>query len=259
MIARPPRVPVRAAASLTLLLGCATASPTLVSARVLPASRFALDLGTAYVTPVAQTALAAARAPGATPADRLRGAVGYAAQPPGVLPFVQGRAGLGGSGEASIALIGRFVRIGARRELLRDGFWTLTAGANARLAFLASGTDTAIPDLQLQESRVYGGELTLQAGYTRRDIYDLWVTARGGYLYADGRAVDGRRGPTPFALAAHRAEAALTLGMRVAFGHFGVGVELEAQYAWSTGGDGVTEVQADQLALVPAGALVYSF
>ncbi len=259
MTFRPPCVPLRAAASLALLLGCATASPTLVSARVLPASRFALDLGTAYVTPVAQTALADARSLSATPADRLRGAVGYAAQPPGVLPFVPGRAGLGRSAEGSIALIGRFVRIGARRELLRDGFWTLTAGANARLAFLASGTDTAIPDLQLQESRVYGGELTLQLGYTRRDIYDLWATARGGYLYADGRALDGRVSATPFALTAHRVEAALTVGMRVAFGRFGVGVELEAQYAWSTGGDGVTEVQADQLAIVPAGALVYSF
>jgi hypothetical protein len=254
-----PRVPLWAAASLALLLGCATASPTLVSARVLPASRFALDLGTAYVTPVAQTALADAQTLSAPPAARLRGAVAYAAQPPGVLPFVQGRTGLGGSAEASIALIGRFVRIGARRELLRDGFWTLTAGANARLAFLASGTGTAIPDLELQESRVYGGELTLQLGYTRRDIYDLWATARSGYLYADGRAVDRRFSPTPFALAAHRVEAALAVGMRVAFGRFGVGVELEAQYAWSTGGDGVTEVQADQLALVPAGALFYSF
>lgn len=259
MTSRPPRVPARAAASLVLLLGCATASPTLVSARVLPASRFALDLGSAYVTPVAQTALADAQSPSASPAQRVRGAVAYAAQPPGVLPFVQGRTGLGGSAEASIALIGRFVRIGARRELLRDGFWTLTAGANARLAFLASGTGTAIPELQLQESRVYGGELTLQVGYTRRDIYDLWATARGGYLYADGRAVDGRRSSAPFALTAHRAEAALAVGMRVAFGRFGVGVELEAQYAWSTGGDGVIEAQADQLALVPAGALVYSF
>lgn len=259
MIPSAPRLPAWALALLLPAAGCATASPTLVSARVLPASRFALDVGSSYVTPVAQEALSAAQSLSATPADRLRGAVAFSAQPPGVAPIVQGRAGLGGSAEASVALIGRFVRLGARREFLRDGFWTLTGGANARLAFLASGSATAVPGFELNESRVYGGELTLQLGYTRRDIYDLWVSARSGYLYADGRATDTRRGPDAFSLAAHRLEAALAVGMRVAFGRVGVGIELEGQYAWSTGGDGVTEVAADQLALVPSGALVYLF
>lgn len=259
MIPPAPRVPAWTLALLLPLSGCATASPTLVSARVLPAARFALDVGSAYVAPVAQTALAEAQSLSATPNDRLRGAVAFSAQPPGIVPIVQGRTGLGGSAEASVALIGRFVRMGVRREFLREGFWTLTGGVNARLAFLASGTATAVSGYELIESRVYGGELTLQIGYTRRDIYDLWATARSGYLYADGRATDVRRGPDAFALIAHRLEAALAVGMRVAFGHLGVGVELEAQYAWSTGGDGVVEVGADQLALVPAGALFYAF
>lgn len=239
--------------------GCATASPTLVSARVLAPARLELDVGSAYVTPVAETALTQAQPTNASREALLRGAVAFAANPPGVAPYVQGRTGLGGSAEASVALIGRFLRMGVRRELLRDGYWTLTGGVNARFAFLATGTATAVPDVSLVESRVYGGELTLQLGYTRRDIYDLWATLRGGYLYGDGRAKDPARGPDPYDLLAHRVEAGLTLGMRIAFGRIGVGVELETQYVWSSGGDGTVSVSADHLALVPAGAVTYRF
>jgi len=257
--AAAPRSPSWGVALLVTATGCATASPTLVSARVLAPSRFELDLGSAYTAPVAQTALSAAQPGLASREDRLRGAVAFAAQPPGVAPFVQGRTGIGGSAEASIALIGRFLRMGVRREFVRDGNLTLTGGVNARLAFLASGNATAVSDIVLVESRVYGGELTLQLGYTRRDIYDLWVTLRGGYLYGDGRATDVQRGPDSFALIAHRIETGLTVGMRIAFGRIGVGVELETQYVWSSGGDGAVTVRADHLALVPAGALVYRF
>lgn len=243
--------------ALVVTAGCATASPTLVSARVLAPSRVELDLGSVYVAPVAQTALTGSQSAGASREARIRGAVAFAAQPPGLAPFVQGRVGLGGRAEGSVAVLGRFLRMGARRELLREGNWTLTAGAHARFAFLATDATTPVPGLSLEESRVYGGELTLQLGYTRRDIYDLWATLRSGYLYGDGRVRDPGTGSSE--LRAHRLEGALALGMRIAFGRFGIGVELEAQYAWSSGGDGTLRVQADQLALVPAGALVVRF
>lgn len=257
---RAPRPALRVLAlPLSAVLGCATASPTLVSARVLAPARLELDVGSAYVTPVAETALTQAQPASASREALLRGAVAFAANPPGVAPFVQARTGLGGSAEASVALLGRFLRMGVRREFVRAGYWTLTGGVNARFAFIAPGAATAVPDVTLVESRVYGGELTLQVGYTRRDIYDLWVALRGGYLYGDGRAKDPARGPDPYELLAHRVETGLTLGLRVAFGRVGVGVELETQYVWSTGGDGRTTVRADHLALVPAGALTYRF
>lgn len=255
--AAPRPAPRVLALAMSASMGCATASPMLVSPRVLPPARFELDVGTAYNTPVAETALSQAQPPGAPRDAVLRGAVGFAAQPAGVLPFVQGRTGLGASSEASVALIGRFLRIGARREFYRQGNWTITGGMNARLAFLASGDATSVPNLSLVESRVYGGELTLQGGYTRRDIYDAWISLRTGYLYGDGRAKDPTGGADPWALMAHRMELGFTVGLRIAWGHIGVGVELETQYVWTSGGDGNTTVHADFLALVPACVFMY--
>ena len=52
----------------------------------------------------------------------------------------------------------------------------------------------ASPRLTVNESRLYGGDLSLLFGVSRRDVYDVWVGARAGYLYNDlAPSADGAR------------------------------------------------------------------
>lgn len=247
-----------ALAALGLTLGCATASPILTPARVLRPERVELDLGSALVAPVGTATLEAARAPGATNEQIMRSAVSYAMAPPGVVPYFNARAGLGHQAEGSLALIGRTVRIGARRELIHDGDFTLSAGLAGRFAFIAGAYDGLMPDFVVQRSSVYGGEASLVAGITRRDIYDVWLGLRAGYQHSDATVQALAIQPLAFDLAAHRVEAAAALGLRVGFGRLLVGVELDLRMAWSTGGrtDGAS-VDALTWALVPAGAITW--
>jgi hypothetical protein len=184
-----------------------------------------------------------------------------------VVTYAAGRGGFGHSAEGSIALIGRVVRIGARRELFTRGNVTLTGGLAGRFAFISGAYEAATPRLTVDTSRLYGGDLSLALGYSRRDIYDLWAAVRGGYLYNDASIT---LAPTPtqpearaYALGAHRVEVGIDLGMRVAFGHFGAAVELETVIAYATGeatwSGGASSQSAVALSLVPAGAVSYQF
>lgn len=247
--------PRGAVAAFGLLAGCATASPILAPARVLPAEKVELDVGTALLAPVATATLDDARQPTATNEQILRSAVAYAVAPPGVVPYVAGRAGLGHRAEGSIALLGRTVRLGARRELIHDGDFTLSGGLAGRFAFIGGAVDGLMPDFTVQRANLYGGELSLVAGVTRRNIYDLWLGLRTGYLYGDAQVQALAIQPLSFDLIAHRVEAALALGIRVGFGRLSAAIELDFRMAWSTGGRDGQTVDALTWALVPAAAL----
>lgn len=255
------------AVALAACAGCATASPTLVPARTLPVGRIALDVGSAYSAPVHAPALTGAQASGADDQTLYQAAAMYGATPPGVAPYVSGRAGFARGADASIALIGRTVRLGARKELLHGENLTLTGGLAGRFAPLAGPQNALASRLALDDSRLYGGDLSLVFGYTRRDTYDLWLGLRGSYLYTDMSGsitrADAPGVMSPFTLGAHRVEAGATLGLRVGFGHFGAAVEIEAVMAWVGGTANVAGAQADAsgvvFSLVPAGAVSYAF
>jgi len=248
-------------------LGCATASPVLAPARLLREGRVVLDVGSAWSAPVWSPALSGAQSSSAEVDTVLQAAVTHGATPPGVVSYVSGRGGMGGRAEGSIALIGRLVRIGARRELWSRGDMTLTGGLAGRFAFLGGSYAGASPRLTVNESRLYGGDLSLLFGVTRRDVYDLWVGARAGYLYNDLALTLAPSGAMPdaraYALGAHRFEASLNVGFRIAFGRFGAGLELDAVFAHAFGdatwSGGSTGQSASTLSLIPAGAVSYQF
>ncbi len=248
-------------------VGCATASPMLAPARVMRDGKVAVDLGSAYSAPAWAPSLEAAQTANADASTVLRAAVAHGATPPGLVTYVAGRGGFGHSAEGSIALIGRVVRIGARRELLSRAGYTLTGGLAGRFAFISGAYEAATPGLTVDTSRLYGGDLSLVLGYTRRDVYDLWVGVRSGYLFNDASITVARSAAVPdaraYALGAHRIEVGLNLGMRVAFGHFGAAVELETVFAYAFGdatwSGGAVSQSAVALSLVPAAAVSYQF
>lgn len=244
-----------AIAAFGLLAGCATTSPILVPARVLRPGRVEVDLGTAFVAPIAASTLDEGRAPAATNEQILRTAASYAFTPPGIASYVGARAGIGHAAEGSLHLIGRTLRLGARRELIHDGDFTLSGGLAGRFAFVGGALDSLMPDFEVQRANLYGGELSLVAGITRRDIYDVWFGLRGGYLYGDATVQAAAIQPTSFDLTAHRVEAAAALGMRVGFGHLSAAIELDLRMGWTTGGRDGQRVDALTWALVPAGTL----
>jgi hypothetical protein len=245
-----------ALAAFGLTAGCATASPILAPARVLRPEKVELDLGSALVAPVGTATLEDARRPGATNEQIVRSAVAYAMAPPGVVPYFNARAGIGHRAEGSVGLIGRTVRIGARREFIHDGDFTLSAGLAGRFAFIAGALDGLMPDFAVQRSSVYGGEASVVAGITRRDVYDVWFGLRAGYQHSDATVQALAIQPLSFELEAHRVEAAAALGLRVGFGRLSAAIELDLRMAWSVGGrSGADSVDALTWALVPAGAI----
>ncbi len=244
-----------AAAAFGLLAGCATTSPILAPARVLRPGRVEVDLGTAFVAPIAATTLDEGRAPTASNEQVIRTAASYAFTPPGIASYVGGRVGLGHAAEGSLALVGRTLRLGARRELIHDGDFTLSGGLAGRFAFVGGALDGLMPSFEVQRANLYGGEASLVAGITRRDIYDAWVGLRAGYLYGDATVQAAAIQPQSFDLTAHRVEGALAVGMRVGFGHLSAAIELDLRMAWTTGGRDGQKVDALTWALVPAGTL----
>ncbi len=248
--------------------GCATASPFLAPARVLRANKLELDVGTAYHAPVVSSALTEAQSSNATDEARLRAAAAYGVTPPGVVPYVSGRTGIGHRAEGSISLLGRLVRIGVRREFIRRGDFSFTAGLNGRLAFLSGVQDSAVPRASITESRIYGGEMTAMVGTSRQDIYHLWAGVRVGYMFGDSTLALGN--PTGaidlFEFGAHRLEGSAVLGMRVGFGRIAVSAEVDFNYAWATARarqEGSTTPRdtgsAHGFAIIPAGAVSYRF
>jgi len=255
-------------ALLALTTGCATASPFLAPARVLRPNKLELDVGTAYHAPVVSSALSASQSPDATDDARLRAAAAYGVTPPGVVPYFSGRTGIGGRAEGSISLIGRIVRIGVRREFVRSGDFSFTAGINGRLAFLSGAQDAAVPRAAITESRIYGGELTAMVGTNRQDIYHFWAGARVGYLLGDSTLALGNSVGSIdlFAFASHRLEASAVFGLRVGFGRIAVSAEVDFNYAFATASalrEGATTTRstgwAQGFAIIPAGAISYRF
>jgi hypothetical protein len=265
-------VPLLATAALAP--ACASINPTLAPARVLPAERIAVDLGSAYAAPLTAPALrdaldAAARLANGTGSDAdraalARGALAHGNTPPGVGSHMVARVGLGQRAEGHVGLLGgRTVRVGARRV-----FWTdpeeefaFSLGVQARGAFYTAAIDSAVPGLVVPEGRLFGGDVAAVFGRTSSELYDLWVGLRAGYTYGSAQmALASVNGGLPFEATLHRFDAALTLGLRVGFGRVAAMAELETDfgYYWTASAPGFSSAGAT-LSLVPAAALSYGF
>jgi hypothetical protein len=239
----------------------------LASPRLLRDGKIAVDVGGAYNIS-ALTSAVSDRPSGSTESDTiLRAAITQGATPSGPLTYVAGRGGFGEGNEGSIALIGRVVRIGARRQLFSRRTFVLTGGLAGRFAYLSGNFASDTPRITNQDARVYGADLSLAAAYTQRDGFDLWAGLRVGYLYNTASfviapGVDALESRT-WTLGAHRLELSLHLGGRVLLGRFAVALELESTLAYATGNaqwSGGNSAQSGILVgFTPAGALSYSF
>ncbi len=255
------------------LAGCATVNPTLTPARVLRPGHVAFDLGTAYQAPVVATALAAAHTAAGeisrgndTPANRdllAQGAIAFAQTPPGPAPYVAGRIGIAGDNEAHLALAGRTLRLGARHRFWTDstGDWALTLGVQARVAPLAVLMDGTVPGVTVPASWLAGGDVALLVGRTSSDLYDIWIGVRAGYTHAGGSLQSASlNGGAAFGATLDRVDAALTLGLRVGFGHLAGMIEIDvAGGYYSAAASFGASASGGVLALVPAAALRLQF
>jgi hypothetical protein len=253
--------------------GCATVNPTLTPARVLRPGQFAFDLGTAYAAPVVAPALTdarvaqdAIRAGNDTPGNRealARGAVAFGQAPAGVAGYASARVGFVGNNEAALSLAGRAVRAGVRHRFWTndDGNWALTLGVQARVAPLALLMENGLTDVRVPSSWLAGGDVAMLFGRTNSELYDFWVGLRAGYTHGEGSLqIGGYNGGVAFGAALDRFDTALTLGLRVGFGHIAGMIELDVAGGYyaanATTGLGVS---GGVFALVPAAALRLQF
>ncbi|MEI8254221.1 MAG: hypothetical protein WCJ30_00965 [Deltaproteobacteria bacterium] len=253
--------------------GCATVNPTLTPARVLRPGHGAFDLGTAYQAPVVAAALGAAHTAAgeitrgnntAANQDALaRGTIAFAQVPPGPAPYVAGRVGIAGDNEAHFAVAGRTMRLGARHRFWTDstGDWALTLGVQARVAPLAVLMDGTVPGVSVASSWLAGGDVALLVGRTSSELYDIWIGARAGYTHAGGSLQSmSLNGGAAFDATLDRVDAALTLGLRVGFGHVAgmIEAEIAGGYYQAAASFGAS-ASGGVLALVPAAALRLQF
>lgn len=274
---------IRAARRLVLIAfavvsgACAHANPTLVPARVMPAGRVVVDVGGAYVAPVAEPVLAAARVAdervraGASPAtDAERAAIAraltvFGATSAGPASYIAARGGLGSRMELQGALINlRTARLGFRRAFgfEPDSKWALSMGLAARAGFDPLAYRVVVQGAELRSAQVFGGDFNVQIGRTSSELYDLWVGARAGYTYGGASVFHSAfAGDGVLATRLHRVELSANLGMRVGFGRFAAVAELDTTVAFFFGGaDSINaQVSGVALSLVPSGALAITF
>jgi hypothetical protein len=248
-------------------------NPTLTPARVLRPGQVAFDLGTAYAAPVVAPALTdahaaeeAIRSGNDTSANRealARGAVAFGQTPAGIAGYASGRVGFVGNNEAALALAGRTVRAGVRHRFWTndEGNWALTLGVQARVAPLAVLMDNGLTDVSVPSSWLAGGDIAMLLGRTNSELYDFWVGLRAGYTHGGGSLrVSGYNGGSEFGASLDRVDTALTLGLRVGFGHVAGMIELDVAggYYAASASTGLT-VSGGVFALVPAAALRLQF
>lgn len=251
------------------LPACASINPILAPARVLGPGRVAVDLGSAYNAPVAESTLREAREAderisrgvgSAQDRDALvRGALLYGAAPPGVGTYVSARAGFGNGFEGQLALAGRVGRVGVRRVFWTDEVWALSLGVQGRFAFVAAALEGPLRGLSVSESRLFGGDASMVIGRTSSDLYDLWLGVRAGFTYGNGTMALAQTG-TSFDAEGARFDLSGVLGIRVGFGRIAALMELETTfvYAWASSSTGVS-ASGTALVLVPAASLAYAF
>lgn len=265
----------RAAIALASLLfgACATVNPTLTPARVLRSGQVAFDLGTAYQAPVVAPALVSAHAAAdaiahgaVTQANRdalAQGTIAFAQTPAGPAVYAAARLGIAGDNEAHIALAGRTMRLGARHRFWTDasGDWALTLGVQGRVAPLAVLMDGTVPGATVPTSWLAGGDVAMLVGRTNSELYDFWMGVRAGYTHGSGSLQTASlNSGTAFDATLDRVDAALTLGLRVGFGHVAGMIEIEAAggYYQANASTGAS-ASGGVFALVPAAALRLQF
>jgi hypothetical protein len=274
---------IRGRRRLALALGaaasaaCAHVNPTLVPARLLRAGHVVVDTGGAYSAPVAEPVLAAAREADARTSDvtmmvpeadrdsLARAAQAFGATSTGAASYVAARGGLPGRVELQGALMGlRTARLGVRRAFGfgPDDKWALAMGLQARLGLDFVGYRAAVGRAEVRDAQVLGGDFTVQLGRTSSELYDVWVGARAGYTHGAARVWHPAfTGDATLATELHRAELSLNFGLRVGFGRVAALAELDVSGAafWGSAQGSNARASGFALALVPAGALAFSF
>lgn len=277
--ARTKSAAVRAALSLfgvLSIVGCAHSNPALVPARLMPAGRVVLDVGGAYVAPVAEPVLAQARVAdervraGATATDGDREALAraltaFGATSNGPASYLALRGGLGSRLEMQGALINlRTARLGVRRAFAfePEDKWAFAMGLAARVGIDPLAYRVVVPGAELRSAQVFGGDLTAQIGRTSSELYDLWIGARAGYTFGAASLMHPAfAGDGTFGAQLHRVELAMNLGMRVGFGRFAAVFELDTSAAFFFGSAQSINAKIDgvALSLIPSGALAIAF
>ena len=142
-----------------------------------------------------------------------------------------------------------------------EGNWALSAGLQARLAYVPWAGDEFVSTLALRETRVFGGDAVVLVGRTSSQLYDLYFGARVGYTYGAsalshpavdaGAAIDA---------SGHRVETGVVLGLRVGFGRVAGVIELDAAVTpFVASATGVASSSGVAFALRPAAALAFGF
>ncbi len=258
-------------------VACAHANPTLVPARLMPAGRVVVDVGGAYVAPVAEPVLSSARvadervrsgAPAATDAERealARALAVFGATSAGPASYVAVRGGLGSRFELQGALINaRTARLGLRRAVLfePDSKWAMALGLAARAGVDPLAYRVVVAGAELRAAQVFGGDLNVQIGRTSSELYDLWLGARAGYTYGAASVFHSAfAGNGVIDTRVHRVELSANLGMRVGFGRFAAVAELDVTTAFFFGGAEAinARIEGVALSLVPSGAIAITF
>ncbi len=273
---RRPSVHVQSLLLATVATACAHSSPTLTSARVLPAGHSSIDVGGAYSAPVAEPVLASALEANArvladpsnvTADDRValtRALQVFAPTANGTAEYLAARVGLAHSTELSFALLSLHVlRVGARHAFWRDqdNKWTWTFGGNFRGGYDLASYGVVLNAATLRQGVIAGGEVSTQLGRSSSDIYDVWVGARFGYVYGAATVTHPALTMGTLSGQLHRAELGTNLGLRVGFGRIAALLELEVLTTlfWASSNGNDTRTQGVIVSLIPAGALSFGF
>lgn len=178
---------------------------------------------------------------------------------PGVAPWVSGRVGIADDNEAGISYTGRLLRIDARHAFNNDGGPTLSLGLGA------SAVIAQRPGRTNEGSSVYGGALDvpiLIGVHTRSDLYALWIGPRASIELLSGRLnLNGDPSmPADFvdAKARHWTFGGVA-GFRLGFRHVHVAIEIDGGYHRADGTIGDATLVVNQFAIVPSGALLFTF
>lgn len=176
---------------------------------------------------------------------------------PGVAPFVAARVGFGGGNEGGLAYTGRSLRLDGRHAFSLGGpALSVGVGASALVADRPGGDGAG----------VYGGGFdvpVLLGVASRGDVYAVWVGPRSGLEWIAGDlALDPAGGATvapPLHVDARHVWVGGVVGMRAGFRHVHAALEVEVGYHRADGTLGGAPVLLEQVAVTPAGALVFSF
>jgi hypothetical protein len=183
--------------------------------------------------------------------------VDEAAVSPGLAPWVGARLGLDGAWDAGLTYTARSARVDVRRATVVDGT-ALSAGVGAS-GLLPKRRE----DLGLRVGG-FGADVPLLVGWkSDADIYALWLGARGGAEYLVGQHtpeadVVGVVAPDEDLEGWHLQGGGL-IGFRVGFRYVYAVLEVAAAMHWAQVKIGELELQEQQFALSPAGAIVGSF